>query len=992
MLKSLALIIILLLQTFYVCIARDNSALFNIGITEGMQSEHVYNLRIDRHGYLWLATPRGVDKYNGYKIIHFGIDDGLVNEDIWDMYEDKKGRMWLLTIAPDIGYIYKDQYKKVYIDPADGHHILSPRNFIVTDDGIAFTSYYKGKHCIFYEHNDTLYREIIKNQDAKFHFLTGNKKLLSYQNNNIYISNNDSLSERVKCRNADIIQSYLAGNYLIPYPYYVGNKTHMPVYNINTCTQKLVTVEQGETIAMAYNYAGKIYITTNRNVYVFNTNMDLESKYSFQDILHHKSRDNSIVTIIQSDFWKTCIATIDSGLYIDYSITPLSKSKNFDLAGYKHIGTNDSTQLWWNDALKKLVALNSEGYPIMARYIPKLSDVRRIISYNAEKQLLVSKSGLSWLFTDGTLQDFDKGFLSDNSAINLTKLSSADAMFASPKDLYFFAYSSSLTHIHFSGDSVHVSTVDGNRLPHLAYSRKKNFLIAYDYQQLLLYNTLSLTKTFVNSNLLETWGIRKIEKICIDTFENIFIKTHDKLFLYNPIKNQYRQLLSNYKLENALLCQSENNLIVAAKAGILTCRILGPCQITSPKLYPNPKYIFYQRVFDVLLNNNNLILNTDKGNYNLSLADAERPAILPGYRFIVNLPDTSFAITSQDTLRLNQNISNIQFDVINPTGTGQPRYSIYQKELSLHWTDLNANELYIQNLIPDHYYTVSIIISDASWKSNPINFVIYRKPFWWQSAAGRKSLWILGILGSLSLLAAIVYVTKKLVSRQHQKKNIELELKNLQLALELKSIYAQINPHFIFNTLTTGLYYIRKKQSDKAYEHISSFSDLLRSYIKASQNKYTTIAEEIKNLKNYLNLQLARFDNKFDYEIIVDENIKPERDKIPSLLLQPLVENAINHGLFHKEGKGRIKIEFRWDDVEKAIICIIDDDGIGREQSRIINQNSSFKAESYGTDLIKNLIDIFNRYEATKISVNYIDKQYPYMGTTVQFTIKHRET
>jgi LytS/YehU family sensor histidine kinase len=245
------------------------------------------------------------------------------------------------------------------------------------------------------------------------------------------------------------------------------------------------------------------------------------------------------------------------------------------------------------------------------------------------------------------------------------------------------------------------------------------------------------------------------------------------------------------------------------------------------------------------------------------------------------------------------------------------------------------------------------------------------------------------VLIAAFLVWLIVATTKRVVNRNNKAKTMQLELRNLKMAVELKSIYSQINPHFIFNTLSTGLYYIKKKKMDEAYNHISSFSNLLRAYIKSSRNKYITLAEEIENLGNYISLQQSRFENKFDSEIIVANNVNPIKSTIPSLLLQPLVENAINHGLFHKEDKGKLKIEFKQGNDESELICIIDDDGVGRDRAKLFKEEATIQTPSYGTDLVKELINIFNTNEPIRIDIEYIDKQEPETGTTVILTIKN---
>jgi LytS/YehU family sensor histidine kinase len=261
---------------------------------------------------------------------------------------------------------------------------------------------------------------------------------------------------------------------------------------------------------------------------------------------------------------------------------------------------------------------------------------------------------------------------------------------------------------------------------------------------------------------------------------------------------------------------------------------------------------------------------------------------------------------------------------------------------------------------------------------------LYVQPYWWQTSGGRRLIWLAAIIIVLMLFTAAVLVTRRLVLKAEKKRNLQMEL-------ELKSIYAQINPHFIFNTLNSALLLVSKNRMEDAYTHISKFSKLLRSYIKSSRNKLITIADEVTNLKNYIELQQTRFKNKFDFEIIVDDAITPDRVKIPSLLLQPFVENAINHGILNSQVAGLLKISFSTygqGKFKEVIYITIDDNGVGRKNSKFINEDNRNKDESYGDLMIRDLVNAFNKYEQMNIEIAYTDKEGPLTGTIVTIQIK----
>ena len=206
--------------------------------------------------------------------------------------------------------------------------------------------------------------------------------------------------------------------------------------------------------------------------------------------------------------------------------------------------------------------------------------------------------------------------------------------------------------------------------------------------------------------------------------------------------------------------------------------------------------------------------------------------------------------------------------------------------------------------------------------------------------------------------------------------------------LELRSVYSQLNPHFVFNSLNLALFYIKKKQQNEAHESILKFSNLLRGYLNSSRNRYISLAEEIKNLKNYIELQQARFNDKFTYTLTTQNIESPEEIFIPSLLLQPIVENAINHGLLPRRNKGELNISFIKDAKKPELCFIVDDNGIGREKSKQIQNETGSDRKSFGNNLIEELIKLLNKYDKLGVEIAYFDKEHPLQGTTVVIKIK----
>ncbi len=338
-------------------------------------------------------------------------------------------------------------------------------------------------------------------------------------------------------------------------------------------------------------------------------------------------------------------------------------------------------------------------------------------------------------------------------------------------------------------------------------------------------------------------------------------------------------------------------------------------------------------------------------------------------------------IISKDTIRIQPSAMRIVFDALNMYGKGKLKYEYRIRTIDTNWIQ-TTGEVSLDKIKTGKYYTIELTIKDDNWRSDPYVLHLYRMPYWYETTTWIVLFWAGGLVFFTGLVLITIYFTRRYVAKANEKRQ--------QLTdLELRAIHSQINPHFIFNTLSTALYFINRNEMENAYEHVNKFSHLLRSYLKSSQDRYISLASEIEMLRKYIELQQARFTEKFDFTIGVDNQVPVNHIMIPSLLLQPLVENAINHGLFHKKEKGLLKIYFEQGNTNDVLICVIDDNGVGRAESKLIKDTSEITRESYGNKLTQGLIDIFAQYEQMNIEIAYTDKLLPETGTIVKLTIRN---
>jgi LytS/YehU family sensor histidine kinase len=206
--------------------------------------------------------------------------------------------------------------------------------------------------------------------------------------------------------------------------------------------------------------------------------------------------------------------------------------------------------------------------------------------------------------------------------------------------------------------------------------------------------------------------------------------------------------------------------------------------------------------------------------------------------------------------------------------------------------------------------------------------------------------------------------------------------------LALKSLRSQMNPHFIFNALNSVNSFIASNDERTANRYLSDFSQLMRSVLENSEADFIPLEKEISLLELYTKLEHFRFQDKFDYEINVSDDVVVSDFLIPPMLLQPYIENAVWHGLRYKTTKGLLSILIE-NKSETEIAITITDTGIGRERSKALKTKNQKKHNSQGMSNIKKRISILNAMYQDKVDVSISDFQsLEDAGTQVVVTLK----
>lgn len=217
-----------------------------------------------------------------------------------------------------------------------------------------------------------------------------------------------------------------------------------------------------------------------------------------------------------------------------------------------------------------------------------------------------------------------------------------------------------------------------------------------------------------------------------------------------------------------------------------------------------------------------------------------------------------------------------------------------------------------------------------------------------QSMVFRQQLIIYGLL----LIIAIIGVTSYFIYKNARASKTANQL------LALKSLRSQMNPHFIFNALNSVNQFVSRNDERAANKFLSEFSRLMRLVLEHSQEDFISLQKEEEIVSLYLKLEHYRFRDKFDYEILIDENINKDSVHVPPMLIQPYIENAVWHGLRYREGKGFLSVQIKG--TEHEIVVEISDNGIGRRRSAELKTENQKKQQSTGLKNIRERLGILN--------------------------------
>ena len=251
------------------------------------------------------------------------------------------------------------------------------------------------------------------------------------------------------------------------------------------------------------------------------------------------------------------------------------------------------------------------------------------------------------------------------------------------------------------------------------------------------------------------------------------------------------------------------------------------------------------------------------------------------------------------------------------------------------------------------------VLFDVSWQEESAEEIIYTIIDTWVGASLFLFLW------------SLIYFSYHYILRIKRQEAEKMALKIETIEMEARALRAQMNPHFVFNCLNSIKSLIQQHEEEKSVAYLTTFSKLIRTLFQNCDKRQISLYDEIETCRLYTQLEAMRLGGKLKYSFKINSDLDLKSVMVPALIIQPFIENAIWHGIVPKE-EGTLNLTVKRNG--ESVICEIDDDGIGREMSKLNKPNTPVIHESKGVKLSQTRLDIEKVLNETKASIETIDK------------------
>lgn len=928
-----------------------------LSTAQGLPSNTIYQVNQDEKGYIWIAHDHGLSRYDGYAIkTYSGVNQSFKAGS--NVKIDSKGRVWYETFDGYIFYVENDSL----IALPNQRQPMGFLPFALLDDVLAVC----GKGGVdLYDINTLKVRKSIPLDLGTYATCIGNNKQINISASNFNIKIDSK-----------------------------GNISKSPAQQGSV----MLSEEGREFVLDRVNFEGKIYVYEGDDLKLF---INRPGLHFIQGLI---SMDNMLWVCTPDGVWRYT----ESGVPIDKS-EPLLKGKNIsgvfkDREGNYWFSTLNEGVLFVpdieseitlsGDASVQRIAVDKRRVFIATdknevyEFYPRSSEIKLVYKDDIAHQvnaLTVDSFNGHILLSAQILKVFDDKF-------NRFAVIQRPVKEAIPLDekYYAFAATGAAGLVKMRDDIP--SNWDKLYNHYSGIYKNESILLAGNRHRSVIYNTLTGNLYFSGSRGLYKFHAGATEGV------NLVMDKQKVFVSYMDIYKEYLVVIST---NNSMLLfdKKDNAVQVKVPSDVLLYKIYvlnGDLYVLTNKGIRRFNYstlslesaellrgIRPEEVNDLKQYAEMLLVATNKGM--ITIPKGGKPANIPPLFHITGVWVNDIKISNSNSLELSHRENNVEIKYATPAYSAKNQYPVYYKINNSEWVGnpANSRSLNLASLSPgDYTITFAQDLGEGMLHKAAVMKIAIAKPYWitfW--------FWGLVLIGGGAIAYAYYKWQTGILKSQNTllAEKVELE-RNLHKSV-LMAIRSQMNPHFFYNALNTIQSFIITDDKRNAATFLSKFSKLTRTILEMTGKEAVTLQEEVNSLQLYLDLEKVRFNNELNYSIHVAKGLDADLVKIPSMIVQPYIENSIKHGLLHKNGEKILLIDFL--KREDNLTIVIDDNGIGRKRSRELNKIRADKHKPFATEANMKRIELLNRGN-NNIGVVYTDKRDAFgqsNGTIVTITI-----
>lgn len=933
---------------------------YTINDENGLPSNEVYQVLQDEFGYIWIGCDAGLFKYDGFEFKQYKS----VNQNgrsISGLQLDRKGRVWCRNFNGQVYRVYGDSLKLI----SDFNQNTSSNNFTIDDQCNAWIVC-EDKLIQFNENGKEIKRYKIPNSIGKKSNITEiifhhHNIYFSQQYTGIYTLKKDKFY-KLKVLENDPLITQKSG-------FFIKNDQIFVISEEINGKSYLISKVENQTIRPQKKYTTKINDVLIYKINTFNKNETwiCSSAGAFRDTLKTSNLDD-VKGLLPGKKISYCLkdregmywfCTLNDGIFVIPSLDIQKYDPGNSLLSNKNVTA--ISQAHNGDVLIGLSSgeinlLDSKTKAISTLDIvsnKKLITTKRIINYKGKSYIahgqLTSYDGLTFkalpfynirdfvihkdtlyyvmseLVIKVAMKDVDQG--DQSKMIIIRKTGGRNIALDVIHNCFYFVLNEGVykyqnnnwIQLKHKGKSIFASSI--------AY-KNNSLWIASISSGLMVFKNNKIDKLFSTKNGLKENEIKFI--------------TASKKYIW-ACGNNYLYRISH----------DGNEISYYSKTSGINATEIKTIEIFDQQVY--------------LGTNKGLIVFAENFPWeNKVNPKIEIKSIYQGHQFI---PFT-------DGIRLNYKHKNVYIHLASTSFKSKSKfYYLYRiKGLDNEWIKIPVQNksIILANLPPGNFQLEIKSINESERASKLIQIPLFIESPIWQ----KWWFYLLVSVISVGIIGLIFYARLRFIRKR-------ATLQEKLLSSQLTALKAQMNPHFMFNALNSIQDLVLEKDIKNSNLYLSKFSKLMRKILDASGAEKISLQDEIEILELYLDLEKLRFGNDFTFTISCDRNIDPYDVQIPSMIIQPFIENAIKHGLLHKKGKKELSIDFQ---LSECITCLIKDNGVGRKHANEIKERRAENHRSFATNATEKRIELLNEYDQDNYSFEIIDLEEngESMGTLVR--------